>query len=262
MKRLLAVLTIVALSSLAWSSDAQAGFVIDDFSTTNAPVDASDATANGSAVTSSGLAGGSGLPDLSREFYANKTAPAGSSLVTLNSNNGLSIGDPGLLTFDQSSGTTEGFAHIVYDGVGSTGDPDAPSFTTMSVNLVAGGNNAFVFNGFDTDGMGLDFFVTLWDSTGLSATVGRPDLADGFLGNLTLLFSEFTTITPALNLTSIGAIVVGVDARATTVLGPGAAAAGNDLRFDQLQVTGVPEPATFAIWSVLCVGLGFVRRRR
>lgn len=231
----------LAVGTLALASPAGAVLLIDDFSSTQNLVLASEAEFVASSAPALDAIGGERDLEIKRV--------TGSGVATVNVN----AGDQGQLLFD-SPPATEAILRLVWDG--PDGDAQTDDFTGLeSVDLTDGGAlEAFEIE-FDSE-LTTRFSLRIYDwsdSTGMTwseATVDVDATPSGTFGFLEIPFTEFSLDGPegAASFANVGAVSL-------EIAGP----AGFDLALQSVRV--VPEPAATSLAGLAALALLAHRRR-
>ncbi|GAL03168.1 hypothetical protein JCM19237_6061 [Photobacterium aphoticum] len=225
---------------MAFASQAQATFIIDDFSDPIAGGNsAQDLTTGDGGVgdTFDSLTVLGGERDLFVELLDEGFDPA----------SGVRMAVAGsTLTYETGSGGI-GQGKLQYDG----DDNDADNLDTAglgSVDLLQSGN-AFLLDVLEAD-LGFSFSIGVWSNGGANSFVKEFN-GSGTLVPITrsFAFSEFTGV----DFTSVSAIEVIINTKGL------AGKTSIDFTIDAIKV---PEPATMAMFGLGLMGLGYTRRRK
>ncbi len=234
---------IYTFFSALLSFSAFSGVLIDDFSVAQPAL--TDTTTLGGGFQSSAAGG---MLTGERDIFVELLTDDGGA--TVNSNIGVG---GGVLEFNSTSGET-GVGKVQWDGA------DAASLITAAAgsgilldaitdDYTTGGATGFVFDVLFADA-GFDVTFNLWSTvTGLTSatfvTAGTMVPVQSFLSFADPLFAgtDFTTI----------------DAFELVINSGGATSI--DLSLGGIETTGVPEPGTFALFSLAGLGLMWQRRK-
>jgi PEP-CTERM motif len=247
------VMSALAVAAMA----AQAGTIVDSFSTdqssiSDAKTTLAELTGTGSSVSGSGILGGS------RDLFVvvdtlvspvNHTTP-----VISNNSKVTALVENGAYSFS-SENDTYARGYIVWDGSSTLASANDTAYTATEADFLAAidtdglnadlsTSNVFVITA--ASDLSFDFSITIYDMDGSSQSLTFTSSGAG------TFYIPFAWFGSSIDFENIGAVVV--------ALNVGTGTASVDLTIDNIEA--VPEPASLALVGLGLVAAGVARRRQ